>query len=188
MLAPRPRPAVCSSARKTLPCGRALCCGSHRRRIGRSDLVEMVKMLVEDSAAHQRPQNFRQQQIRNRAQSISRRRMARHIHAQAAQLLNQTPDFRAMARNLLRNLRPAHHHGSVLHEQAHDAPQAQIGGVGLMRRQRLGSRRPPPSCCALSNAEIMRELPPNNNRSLRPEPPACSCPRPAANASAAPPK
>ena len=81
-----------------------------------------------------RPQNFGQQQIRNRAQLISGRRMSGHIHTQAAQLLNQPPDFGAVRGNFLRDLGAAHDDGGVLHQQAHDAAEANVGGLWRARR------------------------------------------------------
>jgi len=48
----------------------------------------------------------------------------------------------------------------VLHEQAHNAAQAQIGGLWLMRRD--DSRRWLANCPSLGDVEIMRELPSNN--------------------------
>jgi len=54
--------------------------------------------------------------------------MAGHIDSQAAQLLNQTPDFRAVRRDFLRDFWCADHDCGVLHQQAHDAAEANIGG------------------------------------------------------------
>ncbi len=115
--------------------------GGHGCSVGRSDFVEMVEVLVEDRAAQQRPQNLRQEQVRDRAQLISGGGMAGDIHAQAAQLLNQAPDFGAVGRNFLGDLRAADHDGGVLHQQAHDAAQAQVGGLRLVRGGRFDPRR-----------------------------------------------
>ncbi len=181
-------PAACSLffSKKDAAFRRAFRRGGHRGRIGRSDFVEVMKMRVEDRAAHKRPQNLRQQQVRNRPQLISGGGMARNIHTQAPQLLNQTPDFGAVGRNLLGDLGSADHHSGVFHQQTDDAAQPEIGRLWLVRRGCFGPRRLLASCAVLWDAEIMRELPPNNNCSFRREQLACSYPRPGASASAGP--
>jgi hypothetical protein len=55
--------------------------------------------------------------------------MPRYIHSQASQLLNQTPDLGTVGRNLLRDLRATRHDCRVLHQQAHDSAQADVGGL-----------------------------------------------------------
>src|SRR5882762_3532484 len=52
--------------------------------------------------------------------------MSSNIHAQPAQLLNQPPNFRPARPDLFRNLRAADDNGSVAHEQAYDAAQANV--------------------------------------------------------------
>src|SRR5271157_546322 len=52
--------------------------------------------------------------------------MSSDIHAQPAQLLNQPPNLRPARPDLFRNLRAADDNGSVAHEQADDAAQANI--------------------------------------------------------------
>src|SRR5450631_1103313 len=52
--------------------------------------------------------------------------MPSDIHAQRAQLLNQSPNFRPARSDLFRNLRAADNNGSVAHEQADDAAQANV--------------------------------------------------------------
>ena len=117
----------------------------------------MVKLIIEDGAANQRPQNFRQQKIWNRLELIAGRRMSRHIHAQPAKLLNEPPDFCAVRRNLLRDLRSAHHDRRMLHQQPHEAAETNVGRL-FVRRGRLCSRKPGASSFAcLLNAVIMRE-------------------------------
>jgi hypothetical protein len=54
----------------------------------------------------------------------------------------------------------------VLHQQAHDAAEPEIGGLGMVRRGRFGSRSLLANCAGLGDAEIMRELVRNNNRAL----------------------
>ena len=116
-------------------------------------------------AAQQRPKDLRQEQIRNRAQLISGGGVSGDVHAEAAQLLNQAPDFRAVGGDFLGDLGAADDDGGVLHEQAHDAAEAHIGGcgwcgAGVLTAQTRGSRIVP----VLADAEIMRESPQNNKR------------------------
>lgn len=109
---------------------------------------------VEDCAAQQRGQNFGEQKVRDRPEPISGCRMARHIHAQAAQLLNQPPDFGAVRRNLLRDFGSANYDGGIFHQETDDAAQADIGGVagfcGRVTRFRT-------SCLGFLDAGIMRD-------------------------------
>ena len=122
-------------------------------------------MPVEDGSAQQRPQNFRQEQIRDGSQLVSGCGMARNVDSQRAQLLDQAPNFRAAGRNLFRNLGAAHHHHRVLHQQAHDVPQANVGGLRFVGSSRSLARRDSPHaiCAGLSDEGIMRESRPNNN-------------------------
>src|SRR5271165_5911468 len=55
--------------------------------------------------------------------------MASNLDTQAAQLLNQAPDFGTIGRDFLRDLGSAHHDGGVLHQQAHDAAETNVGGL-----------------------------------------------------------
>src|SRR5271169_1043199 len=52
--------------------------------------------------------------------------MSGNVDAQAAQLLNQAPNFRAAGADLFGNLRAADDNDSVVHEQAHDAAEADV--------------------------------------------------------------
>ena len=52
--------------------------------------------------------------------------MPGNFDSQRAQLLYQTPHLGAARTNLVGNLGAAHDHGSVVHQQAHNPPQAQI--------------------------------------------------------------
>ena len=63
--------------------------------------------------------------------------MPRDIDAQGAQLLNQPPNFRAARPDLFGNFGAADGHGSVAHQQAHDAPQANVRR--LMHRRQAAS-------------------------------------------------
>ncbi len=51
----------------------------------------------------------------------------------------------------------------MLHQQAHDAAEAEIGGLGLVRCRHFGPRRLLANCAGLGDAEIMRESRRNNN-------------------------
>src|ERR1700680_31327 len=148
----------------------------------------MMQMLVADSGAHQRPENFRQKQVRNRAQLVSRCRVARHVNPQTAQLLNQTPHFGAVGGDFLGDFSSADDDGSVLHQQAHDAAESEIGRLGLVGWRNSCPRSVLTNCAYLGDAEIMRELQRNNNRLFRPEPLACSYPQPEESVSAEPPR
>ena len=121
-------------------------------------------MRIEDGAPDQRLQNLGKKQIRNRTQLIPGRRVPRHIHAEAAQLLNQPPHLGAVRRNLLRDLRSTHYHRRVFCQQAQDAAQANIRGLvlrsGRSLRQGYGRAGVPRltrvNCGLLLDAGIMR--------------------------------
>jgi hypothetical protein len=90
--------------------------------------------------------------------------MAGDIDPEAAQLLNQAPDFKTIGGNFLRDFRSADHESGVLHQQAHDAAEAKIGGW-FVRRGRECPRTPTASdWCRLRDVGIMRESLKNNNR------------------------
>jgi hypothetical protein len=59
--------------------------------------------------------------------------MPRDIHAQTAQLLNQSPHFGAVGGNLLGNLGAADDNRSALHQQTHNAAETEIGSLWLVR-------------------------------------------------------
>ncbi len=94
---PRPRPAVCSSARNTLPSGAPALAASMASEVRRADLVIVMNMLGEDCALHQRRHHVGQQQVRNCLKLVARCRMPGNVHSQTPQLLDQSPDFRAAA-------------------------------------------------------------------------------------------
>jgi hypothetical protein len=56
--------------------------------------------------------------------------MASDIDSKVAQLLNQTPDFRAAGADLRRDFRSAYNHGGMIDEKADNASQP---GVSLCR-------------------------------------------------------
>jgi hypothetical protein len=80
-------------------------------------------------------------------------------------LLNQTPYFGTIGRDFLGNLGSAGDHGSVLHQQTHDAAEPEVGGLWLVRCWQFCARSPFTSFGDFGDAEIMRELRSNNNRS-----------------------
>jgi hypothetical protein len=55
------------------------------------------------------------------------------VDSKASQLLDETPDFRAVGGNLLRDLGAAYDDGGVLHEQAEDAAETEIRGDAGLR-------------------------------------------------------
>ena len=59
----------------------------HGGRIGRANLVVMMKVMIEDGATKQRQQNFWKQKIGDRLEPISGCGMSGHVHAETAQLL-----------------------------------------------------------------------------------------------------
>jgi hypothetical protein len=87
--------------------------------------------------------------------------MSGDIDAQAAQLLDEAPDFGAAGGNFLSDFGAADHDGRVLHEEADDATETDVGGLGR------GSARTEWLTCAncggLADAEIMRDSGGNNN-------------------------
>ena len=60
--------------------------------------------------------------------------MPGNVNAHPAQLLNQSPNFRAARRNLFGNLRAADHNRGVLHQQTYDVPEPEIRRLLLKRR------------------------------------------------------
>ena len=83
--------------------------------------------------------------------------MAGYIDAEAAQLLNQPPDLGTIGGNFLSDLGAADDDRGVLHQQAHDAAEAEVGGLRLM----CGGRRGPwvsPNCACVGDAVIMRDV------------------------------
>ena len=88
--------------------------------------------------------------------------MSRDIDSEPAQLLNQSPHFGAARRNLLADLGPADDDRSVLHEQTYDAAKPHVRGLMFVRRP-----SPRPNCAGLSDAEIMRESPPNDKLAVQ---------------------
>lgn len=104
-------------------CGRSF----HRRDIRGPDFVIVMNVIGKDSAFHQRIQRVAKQEIRNGTQPISSCRMAGDIDAECAQLLDQPPNFRSRAADLLRDLGPTDHDRRMMHQQPHDSPQPCIG-------------------------------------------------------------
>jgi hypothetical protein len=89
--------------------------------------------------------------------------MPRHVYSQAPQLLDKPPHFRASRGNLLRDLGPAHYHHRMLHQQAYNSPETNIGRWLRMSRRRLLPRGFAPLHWSLfRDAGIIRELPSNN--------------------------
>ncbi len=65
-----------------------------------------------------------------------------NLNPQRAQLLHQAPDLRAAGADLLGDLGAAHDNGGVVHQQADNPPQAEIGfwvraACGAVVRERL---------------------------------------------------
>ena len=116
---------------------RAFASGAHRLGVGRADFVIVMDLrgaarslaptLAKDCALQRRRQHLRQEQVWHRAQLIPRRRMASDIHAQSAQLLNQTPYFGSTGSNLFGNLGAAGDNSGMAHQQPNDAAQPNIG-------------------------------------------------------------
>jgi hypothetical protein len=84
-------------------------------------------------------QRVGQQQIGDSPKLVAGRRMPGNFNSQTAQLLYQAPHLRAARTNLVGNLGAAHDHGSVVHQQAHNPPQAQVSPLwrGSCGRGRL---------------------------------------------------
>jgi hypothetical protein len=57
--------------------------------------------------------------------------MSRYIHTESAQLLDQTPDFRAVRRDFLRDLGATYYDGRVLRQQTHNTTEANVGRLGI---------------------------------------------------------
>jgi len=143
---------------------------SHCEGVGRSDFVEMMETRLKDRAARERPKDLWQEQVGHRTQLISGRGMAGNINTGSAQLLNESPDFRAAGRNLFSDLGAADHNRRILHQQTYDQPQPEICRLLLRRRTRPwgGSRHRfvLTSWTRLADAEIICE-PPANDKSYR---------------------
>ena len=144
--------------------GRTFSRSGHSRGVGRSDSVEVVQLRIKDGAPKKRSKDLRKQEIGNRLELISRSGMTSDIDTEAAQLLNQTPDFRTIGGNFLRDFRSADNESGVLHQQAHDAAQTKIGGLFVKRRSECPRQPTASDWCRPRNVGIMRESLKNNNR------------------------
>ena len=105
--------------------------------------------------------------------------MAGNLHPRRPQLLHQPPYLGAAGVNFLSDLRPADHDHGVLHQQADNVSQAEIGRLMFVRSRRFGwagslaragrksGLRPQTLAHAnlarLADAEIMRESRRNDN-------------------------
>ena len=120
-----------------------------------------MNFLREDGALQKRSQHVRQQQVRHSLELVTGRGMPRDLNSQRAQLLNQSPDLRAIGADLVGDLGAADDDGGVVHEQPDDPPQAQIRplrrrlcGAGAPARERCLEFRP---VAAFLMRGIMRE-------------------------------
>jgi hypothetical protein len=95
--------------------------GFHCSGVGRADRKEVMNLSAEDRSFDHRIDEIWQHQIGHRPQLISRRWASRDIHTVATEFLHQSPDLRPIALDLLSDLRAAHNHGCIVHEQAHNA-------------------------------------------------------------------
>src|SRR5437016_2025802 len=76
-----------------------------------------------------------QAQLGYRAQVIRSSGIACHVNPEAAQLLKQSPDFGTAGRNFLGDRGAADYDRGMFHQQANDVTEAEINGLGLMRRR-----------------------------------------------------
>src|SRR5262249_20741612 len=92
----------------------------------------MPDVLGEYRSLQCRSQKIRQQQVRNSPQLVAGSRMAGNIDIQAAQLLNESPNFRASRTDFLRDLRTADDDGRVVHQQPDNSPQPDVSLCGCL--------------------------------------------------------
>ena len=89
----------------------------------------MVNARRKHRALHQRAENFREQEVGNRFELVAGRGVSRDLQAKFAQMLHRTPHFGAAGTQFLGDAGSADDHGSVVAQQANDAPQARVGGT-----------------------------------------------------------
>ena len=94
-----------------------------------------MDVLGEDGSVQQRRQNVRQQEVRHGVQAVAGSRMAADVDSQIAQLLHQSPHFRAAGPDLGCDLGSADHYGGVVRQQPNDASQPGIGLWGGLVEQ-----------------------------------------------------
>ena len=111
---PRPRPAVCSSARKTGSFGLALGSGLHGDDIGRADTEIMMNARGEQGSAQQRAQDVGQKKIGHGVELVSSGEMAGDLYAQLAQMLHRSPHLRTRGAEFFGDTLTADHHGGVV--------------------------------------------------------------------------
>ena len=120
-----------------------------------------MKVRAEDRALQGRRKHVGQQQIGHRLKLVAGRRMPGNFNSQSAQLLYQAPHFGAARTNLVGDLGAAHDHGSVVHQQTHNPPQAQVRplrrGIVWPRATRPRSLPESPSVASFVMQRIMRE-------------------------------
>src|ERR1700688_4339358 len=142
-------------------------CG-HGGGVGGCDFVEMMKVGVEDGATQQGGEDLGEQQVGNRLQAIAGGGMSGNVYTEAAQLLNEAPDFGAGGRNFLRDFGAADDDGGVFHEKTDDTAQAEVSRLGARVAGFRGQECPRhTSCLRLPNEGIMRESKRNNNLAKR---------------------
>src|SRR5215471_6876093 len=110
--------------------------GLERCGVGRTDLIEVMDVLVEDCALDEWLEHVGQKQIWHRFQTISGCRMSGNVDAEVTQLLHQSPHFGSRGTNLLGDLGAADNDRGIAHQEADDASEASIG---LLGRDTLGS-------------------------------------------------
>ena len=91
----------------------------------------MPQFSAEDGAAQVRLEELSKKQVRDLLELVSRPRMSSDGHAELAQVLDRAPHGGAADADLLRQLRPTHHHGRMIGEHPHHF--AEMVGVGRVR-------------------------------------------------------
>jgi len=118
----------------------------------------VADVLAEDRAAHQRRQNFGQQQVWHGLEAVSGGRVSLNGNAQAAQLLHQAPDFRACGADLGGDLCSADYYSRVIIQQTNDAAQARVGLGGSDTFNSIQGGPGSADCGDFLDGEIMSQV------------------------------
>src|SRR3989338_8143044 len=120
----RPRPAVCSSAMTSVPCGSPS--GASARA------AALLGAVLEEGGGG----GCRQEGVGAGLELVAGLGVAFDADAEAAQRPGPAPPGRAADADLAGDLRPADDHGGVVHQEAEQPVNAAVGGAGYVAGRR----------------------------------------------------